>query len=46
MATLEQEATSPNHRLTYKLISAAAVIFILALTLLVTIFLLAAISVG
>jgi Tfp pilus assembly protein PilX len=46
MATLEQEAMSSNHRLTHKLISGAAVIFMLALILLVTIFLLAAISAG
>jgi len=46
MTTLKQDAMSSNHRLSHKLISVAAVIFILALTLLVTTFLLAAISVG
>jgi hypothetical protein len=46
MATLKQEEISSNHRLRHELISGAAVIFILVLTLFVTIFLLAAVSVG
>lgn len=46
MAILKQEAMSSDHRLRDKLITGTAVIFILALTLLVTIFLLATISVG
>jgi hypothetical protein len=46
MTTLKQEAMSSSHGLRPQLITGVAIIFILALALLVTIFLLAAISVG